>query len=132
MYKDLPAYDRLHSKQKSIGQHYREYQSRHEHRLHAQLEPYLYVKRLFTVGDTRKGFDSEGYLLLTGTIERMSSSFDCISQAINSTFDFEDFSKVALTKNTQLDKILLESKKTGWVWIINIEPTLYFGHHILS
>ena len=45
--------------------------------------------------------------------ERMSSSFDSISQTINSTFDFENFSKVALTKDTQLDKILLESGKNG-------------------
>ena len=79
------------------------------------------------------GRDGPKYLLLTRAIEWMSSSFDSISQAIKSTFDFENFSKVTLTENTQLHKILLKSKKKIYTDTISVaDHTLYFEHHILS
>ena len=63
---------------------------------------------------------------------RMSCSLDSISQTINSTFDFEDFPKITLAKNVQLNKILLEAKYGLGLGYYSTIYTLYFGHHILS
>ena len=58
------------------------------------------------------------YLLLAGAIDRVSGSLDSIGTAVNSTFDFEDFAKVTLTKDTHLDKVLLESKHEIHIWSV--------------